>query len=153
MTSSTIWGGIGGAAIWLGQGNTGSINLSSNIITSNGGAGAYYGLLIATQGAAGQTFTGLSITSMTFMGPLPLGTTAINFTGGRFLSTFTSVGFYDTNIGANINASPLSPATSIYMVAPSGQRSGPGYANDPNYVVHWSTMPAGASVIESSTSS
>jgi hypothetical protein len=87
-------------------------------------AGApYFGLLIATQGAGG-VFTSLSITSMTFMDPLPAGCTAINFTGGTFLSTFTKVGFNTANIGANINAQPLAVASTIWMSAPAGPKIG-----------------------------
>jgi len=138
LSSSTVLGGIGGSAISLDPGNTGSIVLYYDDITGPATAGSpYYGLLIATQ-AGGPPFTGLSIASMTFMDPLPAGTTAIDFLGGTFLSTFTSVGFNSANIGTNINASALNTGTGIYMVAIlASARTGPQYADDPYGYIIW----------------
>jgi|GEM_PF-6807935 len=144
LSSSSIQGGAGGEAVYLEANNSGLINLSSNTITGPA-TGAYYGLLIATQGAAGSPFTGLSISSMTF-NSLPAGTTAINFLGGQFLSTFTSVAFNETS-GANINASPLAPSSTIWMSAPAGNLSGATYIDDPSQIVHWPAVPIVSTLI------
>lgn len=82
--------------------------------------------------------------SMTFQGPLLPGSTAINFiSAGTLISTFTKIDFADPNISVNINASQLNPASRIKMAFPTGPRTGPAFSNDPNFVIDWSTPPAG----------
>ncbi|MBI5239353.1 MAG: right-handed parallel beta-helix repeat-containing protein [Elusimicrobia bacterium] len=79
----------------------------------------------------------VSLSSVTFFGPLQPGTTAINFiSGGAWVSTFTNVSFNDNNIGANVNGSLLSGGR-ITMRAPKGPRAGPPFENDDFDYVDW----------------
>ncbi|MFI5360913.1 MAG: right-handed parallel beta-helix repeat-containing protein, partial [Elusimicrobiota bacterium] len=116
--------------------NSGLLSFSSNTIT-----GAQYGMAIAAQSPGAS----LTITSMTFAN-LTAGATAINFTGGTFVSTFTTVGF-DASVGANVNAAALSAGTSITMASPSGARTGPSYSDDPSHDVHWPNIAPPASAV------
>lgn len=127
LASSTIAGGIQGAAVYLGADNSGSLNISSNVIS--GGA---YGLDIAAQSAGAA----LNISSLTFQS-LAFGGTAVNFTGGAPVSTFTGFAFNDANMGANVDASLLSAEARITLRNYSGARAGAAYENDPSGYVDW----------------
>ncbi|MDO8805385.1 MAG: NosD domain-containing protein, partial [Elusimicrobiota bacterium] len=127
LATSTLSGGINASAIYLGAYNSGKLELSSNNVTGGG-----YGLNIATQAAGVE----LQITSMTFS-PLTAGTTAINFLGGTFVSTFSGVSFNSSNIAVNVDASRLDPASRITMLAYYGSKAGPSAENDPNGLVDW----------------
>jgi|CXWL01.1.fsa_nt_gi predicted metal-binding protein len=139
LTTSTLRGGPQGAGLFMGISNSGLINLTSNTITSG-----RWGVSIATM-TCGACNGNLSITSMTFSGGLTAGATAIHFTGGRFISTFTSVAFNDANIAKNVNGSPLATASTVTMRGFTGDKSGPAYESDFYGVVDWmySGLPAG----------
>ena len=131
LTSNVIAGGALGQGVFLNPGNGGALNFSANTIM-----GARYGVLITPQ-APGAV---LSIASMNFSG-LAAGATAINFTGGTFVTTFTAVAF-DSSVAVNVNAAALSGGSSITMAAPTGVKTGPVFSDDPSHYVHWpSTTP------------
>jgi|CXWL01.1.fsa_nt_gi sulfur carrier protein ThiS len=141
LGASTLKGGVSGAGIFMDSANSGFIAMASNTIT-----GGRWGLSITTM-TCGACVGNISITSMTFAGGLTAGATAINFVGGTFTSTFTTVSFADANIAVNVNGSFLDTASTITMVGYSGVRSGPAYENDVNSVVDWvTTLPAGCAV-------
>ena len=131
VTSTTLRGGPQGAALLMQSGTGGSVVLTSNTIT-----GGRWGLSIATMtcGACGGN---INITSMTFPGGLTAGATAIHFTGGRFISTFTGVGFNDPNIAVNVNGRALSAASRITMQLYSGARAGSLFENDVLNLIDW----------------
>jgi hypothetical protein len=132
LTSTTLSAPGNGRGVFLNEGNRGTLSLSSVAVS-----GASYGLFITTQ----ATGASLTISSMTFRN-LATGATAIHFTGGTFVSTFTTVNFEDSSIGANVNAAALDPASRIRMRVAAGVRAGPTYENDPSNVVDWGA-PAG----------
>ncbi|MEK7383806.1 MAG: right-handed parallel beta-helix repeat-containing protein, partial [Elusimicrobiota bacterium] len=131
LSSSSLSAPSGGAGLYLDEGNNGNIVLATNTIT-----GARYGMIITTQ-AVGAS---LSVTSMTFSN-LASGATAVNFTGGAIISTFTTASF-DASCAVNVNGSPLSLASRITMRSDSGARTGAAYENDPNGLVDWDLLPA-----------
>ncbi|HNW45164.1 MAG TPA: right-handed parallel beta-helix repeat-containing protein, partial [Elusimicrobiales bacterium] len=133
LATSIVAGAPQGEGVFLVNPNSGSIDLSSNIIT-----GCKYGVQIAAQaqGAA------LSITSMTFQNLTP-GATAINFLGGQFVATFTAVGFNYSGMSVNVNASALGTGSRITMRQPKGAKSGTLFVNDPGHYVEWGDLPAG----------
>ncbi len=117
------------------------VTLSSNTITA-----ARYGLGID------PAATGLAVSHVTFQN-LSSDARAIYFLGGQVVvATYTGIAFAMDN-GANIDASLLLNGTSIYMVSPSGSRSGAAYADDPSHYVHWPTTgpPPGAPVLSGQT--
>ncbi|MBI3298687.1 MAG: right-handed parallel beta-helix repeat-containing protein, partial [Elusimicrobia bacterium] len=136
LTTSTLSGGPGGAALSLEAGNSGTISLSSNTIS-----GGRWGVRVATMSCA-SCGGNLSISSLVFAGPLSAGATAIDFTGGTFVSTFAYVDFAAAGIAVNVNGGPLAMASKITMVQDSGSRTGPAYENDPNGRVDWSGLVA-----------
>jgi hypothetical protein len=131
ITSTTLIVPSGGRGVAFNVGSRGSLSLSSVAVS-----GASYGLFITTQ----TTGASLTISSMTFRN-LASGATAIYFTGGTFVSTFTSITFEDSTIGSNINASRLDPTSRITFNDPAGIRRGPKYENDPLSVVDWNITP------------
>lgn len=127
--TSTAGNGISapGTGILLNAGNSGTINLASDIVS-----GAPYGLSIDAQAAgAALAVSGLNFSS------LPPNTTAINFLGGTFVSTFTGISFNDTDIGVNVYGALLGAGSRITMRDSSGPREGQSYENDPAGVVDW----------------
>ncbi len=129
--TSAFKGGAQGAGIFLDKSNSGFVVMASNTIT-----GGRWGVSVATMNCAGCNGN-LSITSMTFSGGLTAGATAINFTGGTFNSTFTTVAFNDANITIDVNGSPLAAASRVAMSQYAGVKSGPAFENDPTGVVVW----------------
>jgi hypothetical protein len=125
LSSSSLSAPSGGAGIDLDAGNTGVMTVATNTVR-----GAQYGMLIGAQSSGAS----LSVTSMTFANLAP-GATAVNFTGGTLVSTFTTTSF-DPSIAVNVNGSLLALASRITMRAASG-RQGPGYEDDPNSLVDW----------------
>ncbi|MDO8805380.1 MAG: NosD domain-containing protein [Elusimicrobiota bacterium] len=132
LSSSTLVSEAQGWGIWLGDDNSGAIDLSSNTIR-----GGEFGLNIATQtgGAA------LSITSMTFQG-LAVGATAFNFLGGLFVATFTAVAFNSADMAVNVNGSSLTFGSRITMHQAAGVKSGPDYESDIFGYVDWDGVRA-----------
>jgi kumamolisin len=128
VSSSSLSALASGTGISLQINNNGALVFTSNTLT-----GAQYGMQIATQSAGAS----LSITSMTFA-ELASGATAINFTGGTFVATFTTVSF-DASVGADVNSSALSSASNITMASASGAHSGPAYADDAGHETHWTS--------------
>jgi hypothetical protein len=126
LSSSVLMGSGSAAGVVLDAYNSGALVFSTDSL-----AGWRYGLLIGTQAAG----AGLSAASLTFAG-LAAGATAMNFTGGTFVSTFTAASF-DASVGANVNASALSGGSSLTMAFASGAHSGSGYADDPGHFVLW----------------
>ena len=127
VSSSTLAGGPQGAGILIESGNLGLLAISSNIIT-----GGQYGLNIAAQGAGAE----LSVDSITFAS-LSAGATAVNFTGGVLVATFTRVAFNSPEMTVNINASVLQEGSSVYIRLPAGQKAGQDLANDTQRRVRW----------------
>jgi len=127
LSSSTLSGGVQGAAVYLSTSNFGSLALTSNTIT--GGA---YGLYITTQGAGAS----LSISSLTFRTLTP-GATAINFLSGYFQTSITSAAFDSSAIAVNVNGSGLAAGSSVLMRYDSGAKAGPLLENDPSGRVSW----------------
>lgn len=74
---------------------------------------------------------------MIIQGPLSAGATAIYFTGGTFVATFSYVAFNDPNAAINVGAGALSGASRLTMRADSGIRTGSIYEADPLSVVDW----------------
>ncbi|HVA67032.1 MAG TPA: FlgD immunoglobulin-like domain containing protein [Elusimicrobiota bacterium] len=134
LSNDAVQGGLSG--IDLDAGNAGVLGFSSVAVS-----GSAFGLDIAVQAPTAV----LSIDSMTFAALTP-GATAINFNSavGVFDSTFSGVDFADTSIGANINASLLTAASSLVMRDDSGARTGPQYADDPGGVIQWASLPTSA---------
>ncbi|MBI4352093.1 MAG: fibronectin type III domain-containing protein, partial [Elusimicrobia bacterium] len=125
--------------IFLNTGNTGTITLASNTVS-----GAFYGLSIDAQ-AAGAV---LAVSGINF-NSLPPNTTAINFLGGAFVSTFTGIGFNDADIGVNVDGSLLGSGSRITMRDAFGLKYGSIYERDPGGYVDWlpdtdNTPPAAA---------
>ncbi|MDE2426898.1 MAG: right-handed parallel beta-helix repeat-containing protein, partial [Elusimicrobia bacterium] len=87
LSSSTLTGGPQGAGVYLGSGNMGLINLSSNTIN----AGSEYGIYIATPAAGAQVW----ITSNTI---LPTVTTANNTYGIYFDGLTSGATIYNNGI-------------------------------------------------------
>jgi kumamolisin len=114
-----------GEPVWFTQGSS-SLTLASDSVV-----GGQYGLLLDPPGAgpsvvvAGLTFSSLSP-----------GATAIDFSGGVFVATFSAVSF-DASVGANVNAVSLTAGSRITMNASSGPRTGPMYDDDPFGYVQW----------------
>ena len=136
LLSNTIYGDAQGAGVFLDVNNAGNIVLGTNAIKT-----ARYGLLISTQ-AAGAS---LAINTLNFSG-LAAGATAVNFTGGTFVSTFTAVSF-DSSVAVNVNAVAMSTGSSITMSAPSGARTGAAFSSDPSHYVHWPSTVAPTSAV------
>ncbi len=133
LTTSTVRGGATGMGIYLDRGNSGLIALTSNTVS-----GGSRGVSLGAMSCGAMTCDGnLSISSMIFSGGLTAGATAIDFTGGDFISTFAYVSFADANIGANVNASPLAATSRIAMRSESGGKRGTAYEDDPVGVVDW----------------
>ena len=125
LSSSTLRSPPGGFGLILDAGNGGALTFATNTIT-----GAKYGVLIATQAAG----AGLSVTSMTFAGLAP-GSTAMFFTGGTFVSTFTTARF-GAGVAVNVYAAALDPASRITL-RKAGGRQGPAFEDDPDSLVDW----------------
>lgn len=79
----------------------------------------------------------VDFSNVLFQGPLLPGTTAIYFAGGTPSATFNNVNFADSNIYFNVNASLLSPGSSITMLGFSGPKAGVSFENDPAGYVQW----------------
>ncbi|MBI5209460.1 MAG: hypothetical protein HY927_05735 [Elusimicrobia bacterium] len=97
----------------------------------------------------GNTAVVASFSTVTFQGPSPAGSTAINFYQAStiVLSTFTNVNFADSNISVNVNAANLIFPSRITMRASLGSRGGMPYENDPGSRVDWpdiASLSAGA---------
>ncbi|MBI3552269.1 MAG: right-handed parallel beta-helix repeat-containing protein [Elusimicrobia bacterium] len=132
VTTTTLICGssTGGVCVNLSAGaNDGSLSFTSNTISGSGAANA---MNIGAQSPGAI----LSISSLTFSS-LAAGATAINFQGGTFNVTFSSVNFADTSIAVNVNASPLSGGSAVTMANAAGPRTGPSFANDPLGVIIW----------------
>ncbi len=112
VLSNSITGSPLGAGLNIGA-FTGVISLTADTIQ-----GSPIGLAIAAQ-AGGESLT---VNGLTFTALHP-GATAINFAGGQFVSTFTSVAFNDPNISVNVAASALAGGSSITMATPAGASS------------------------------
>ncbi|MEK7425514.1 MAG: fibronectin type III domain-containing protein, partial [Actinomycetota bacterium] len=134
VATSVFKAGPQGAGMHLFTGNSGLIALTSSTIT-----GGNIGVSIATM-TCGSCNGNITMTSMTFSGGLTAGATAINFLGGTFTSTFTSVAFNDPNIAINVNGAFLDTASTITMRTDAGVKTGPDYENDPNQVVDWGDL-------------
>ncbi|MDE2313822.1 MAG: right-handed parallel beta-helix repeat-containing protein, partial [Elusimicrobia bacterium] len=134
LANDAVSGGSMGIDFSLG--GSGVLSLSSVSIS-----GSSTGLEIDSQTSTAI----LSVSSVTFASLMP-GATAIGFSGGVFNSTFSSVDFADNSIATNINAISLSTSTgsSLVMSGSVGPRTGPGYADDPNHVVVWPSLPLSA---------
>ncbi|HEX4046261.1 MAG TPA: hypothetical protein VH309_00415, partial [Elusimicrobiota bacterium] len=114
-----------GEPLWFAQ------QSSSLTLASVAAEGGQYGLLLdAPSGAAS-----VSVATLTFSALSP-GATAINFSGGLFVATFSAVSF-DSTAGANVGAAALSPGSRITMRSASGPRAGPAYDDDPGQYVQW----------------
>ncbi len=115
----------GATGIWV-SGNAGIIKLSSDTV-----AGANIGLQVGAQipGAS------LAFSSITF-GNLTAGATAVQFTGGVFVSTLNLFNFADTSIAINVDASGIAGST-ITMANYNGPRAGPLFSHDPFGEVIW----------------
>ena len=135
LSTCTLYGGTGSAAVLLDTNNAGAFDLSSNTIT--GGA---YGLKIGPQ----RPELELAVTSITFQA-LSQGATAIYFTGGELVSTFTSAGFFAENMAYNVSANALTGLSRITMRDYAGPKAGAAYEKDGNFRVNWavnSALPA-----------
>ncbi|MEK7388952.1 MAG: right-handed parallel beta-helix repeat-containing protein [Elusimicrobiota bacterium] len=138
LTGNSLRAGPQGAAVWMEPGNSGFVTLNNNTI-----GGGLWGVRIATM-TCGACDGNVSITSLTFSGGLTAGATAIHFDGGTFASTFTTVGFDDSNIAVDVNGSALDTASRITMTGYTGPKGGPAFENDPNSLVYWAAqLPAG----------
>jgi len=117
VSSNTISGGPGGAAIDLEKHNSDLVTITSNTI--NGGS---YGLVLP------YNWPVVSISSLTFQALLP-GATAIHILpGGGLTLNISSVSFNSPNIAVNINAFNVSGTIRVY--APAGPRASQYLAND-----------------------
>ncbi|MBI5245837.1 MAG: right-handed parallel beta-helix repeat-containing protein, partial [Elusimicrobia bacterium] len=127
LATSTLQSPASGRGLALNTGNVGVVSLSSVIFT-----GAARGVEISTQGGGFS----LAVDSINFRGLAP-GATAIHFLGGTFVATITLANFESANIGTNVSAAALNPASRITMNGHYGARTGPAYENDPANLVWW----------------
>ncbi|MBI4247972.1 MAG: fibronectin type III domain-containing protein, partial [Elusimicrobia bacterium] len=107
----------------------GVVDISSGVFQRLGGKGLQIG----------NKANLITLSSVTFQGPLPAGATAINFdtANTNFVSTFTNINFADTNVAVNVNGANLTSGARITMRAASGSRAGPNYENDSAGRVDW----------------
>ncbi|TPW22104.1 MAG: hypothetical protein FD126_23 [Elusimicrobia bacterium] len=88
----------------------------------------------------------VNLSSVTFAGPLPAGSTAVNFDlpGTVAIATMTNVAFNAANIAVNVAGSSLTTPSRISMRRASGAKAGPSFENDPNNYIDWYDTVAAA---------
>jgi hypothetical protein len=124
---STILKGVSSTGIKLNPNSSGLLKFSSLTVS-----GALYGFDISAQAPGAN----LSISSITFQN-MASGGTAVYFTVGNHVSTFTGFNFADTSIATNVNGASLAAGSRITMKDPLGPRSGSTFENDPSGYVDW----------------
>ncbi|MBI3298707.1 MAG: right-handed parallel beta-helix repeat-containing protein [Elusimicrobia bacterium] len=125
VATSTVRGGRTGLVIEPGS----SGQFSVTTVTVVGGARA---VEVGTPGAGMSLF----VSSLT-LADLDPASTAIRFTGGVYVSTFSGVAFDDAGIGVNVDGAGLLAGSRVSMRDDAGTKTGPSYENDPSGYVDW----------------
>jgi hypothetical protein len=130
LTLDSVRGGSQAAGIFLDNGNSGTINVSSTSFQ-----GSHIGLAIAPQASTAS----LSIASLNFSRLSSPGAVGIDFLGGVFAANLPGIDFADASVAVNVDASLLAPASRITMTNAQGPRAGASFANDPQKLVSWTS--------------